>query len=88
MGYYIDHEFMDHEEWLAAYATPLSSAPAQHIWEDKVALCLVDNGLFTVLGVMFSPAELERSRFGPRFRRWFTAPLDVVRKEVPGLKVE
>ena len=63
MGLYINPEDQPKEAWFLTHATTTCVTPQRHIelrgGEPYIALCLIDNGAFTALGVAYSPGELE-----------------------------
>ncbi len=58
MGYYINPPDMSKEEFLVCKGLLLDEAPVVHEADDRTAVCLVDNGLFTAAGICYSANEL------------------------------
>jgi hypothetical protein len=80
MGIYINPSNMSKEQWLSLHAKGGSSrAPASHYNEEtnEVAVCLVDNGMFTAAAVAFEPRELEAFTYPDdrRPKKWFQVPV-------------
>ena len=70
MGLYLEPQ-ADKREWMNENAEKIRLAAFQDTPEDKVLVCMVDNGFFVALAVAFSDAEL----------RAFTLPDDNRPKE-------
>jgi hypothetical protein len=78
MGLYIDPPNMSKEQWLALNAVTSSPvAPAKHYNGHLVAVCLVDNGMFTAAAIAYNEGELFRFRDdnSPRPKMWFQVPV-------------
>ena len=71
MGCYINPKGMDKEVWLMDNAVPTRGP--QPITETHVPVCLVDNGMFTAVGVAFNEREVEafNSPGDNRPKQWF-----------------
>ncbi len=76
MGYYINPQGESKESYLAKNGTKLTEAPKWNdIPEDKVSVCLVDNGLFTAAGICYSERELATFKENDgRPKKWFLVP--------------
>ncbi len=76
MGYYINPDRGSKESYLEKEGIQAPWAPKwEDIPSDKVAVCLVDNGMFTAAGIAYSPAELEEfSRYDGREKQWYILP--------------
>lgn len=88
MGYYINPPQGTKEAWLYANARKLSDPPDSFKSVDgkELAVCLVDNGMFTAAGCAYSQRELEAfASPDPRPKSWFFAPIDKLVAIVPGL---
>lgn len=77
MGYYINpSDGTGKEDWLRQHGRPLAAAPARHDDGDGLAVCLIDNGLFTAAAICYCQAELTAFA-DPSDRRpktWFMVP--------------
>ena len=73
MGYYIDPPDMSKEEFLRKHGTLMKEVPSEYDFSgDSLPICLVDNGLFTAAGIMYSQRELDAFKHPdgrPKF--WF-----------------
>lgn len=86
MGYYINPVGMKKEDWLRLYAVGVHLIPPKtHRDEaDNIAVCLVDNGIFTAAGVAYSQDELESfAREDGRKKVWCMVPLAALREVMP-----
>lgn len=88
MGYYIDPVDCTKEQWLKQHGVRLDAAPD---WsavrkDDRLPVCLVDNGLFTAAGVAYSPNEQAAfARPDGRAKAWFSVAIADLRavKAIP-----
>lgn len=84
MGYYIDPaDGSSKESWLLANATPITAEEARHFNfnEDKLPVCLVNNGLFTAAGIAYDARE--RDAFiepDGRPKQWFSVKRDLLKE--------
>ena len=80
MGIYIDPTDQTKEDWLLTNCSEYTGGvvPAEHLTDDGMVVCLVNNGAFTAAGVAFSQAELEAFALpdDPRPKAWFRVPVD------------
>jgi len=67
--YWLVNNCADYEDW--------TIAPTEHLTDEGIVVCLVDNGLFTAAGVAFDAEEL-KAFTGPdrRTKLWFRVPVD------------
>jgi hypothetical protein len=78
MGLYVNPPNMSKEQWLALNAVTSSEvAPAKHYNGHLVAVCLVDNGMFTAAAIAYSAEELQVFNYpgDPRPKMWFQVPV-------------
>ena len=88
MGYYINPPDMSKAEWLRLNGIPIAP-PSSHLMGSKIAVCLVDNGLFDAAGIAYSQQELEAFKYpDARPKRWYAVPLSLARLYLKGEKVE
>jgi len=74
MGYYINPEDMSKEEFLKLHGTPIRSVDVKSVPNDTLPVCLVDNGLFTAAGIIYSSQEADEFlRVDGRRKQWFSA---------------
>ena len=73
MGYYINPPDMSKEEFLAKHGTPISAIQAEeyNFKEDKLPVCLLDNGAFTAAGIGIDAHEVQAFLYGSRQRYWY-----------------
>lgn len=88
MGCYVDPpDGTDKALWLKDNGDPLGWAPSSLsvLPNDKLPVCLIDNGLFTAAGVAFSDAELAvfDDSSDPRPKLWFSVPRVLLREVSP-----
>lgn len=88
MGIYINPSNMTKEQWLDAFAEPLSIA---HLREPQpwswLPICHINNGPFTAAGVAFSKKEYAAFRYPDRRPKvWFRAPISAL-AEVTGVSL-
>lgn len=82
MGYYINCNGMSKEQWLEENGIEIDNAPLTHIDFDGtqtvMAVCLVDNGIFTAAAIAYSQRELEcfSDRSDRRPKMWYWVPRD------------
>jgi hypothetical protein len=83
MGYYIDPPGETKEAWLAQHGTPLRSVPQDVSLFDEdgneaLPVCLVDNGIFTAAGIVYSNGELQAftDPFDARPKYWYAVSKD------------
>lgn len=79
MGFYINPAGKTKEQWLEENAKPIKDRINKKIFEEKstdeIPLCLVDNGVFTALGICHSLDELEifANPNDKRIKFWYMA---------------
>ncbi len=72
MGYYINPEEGTKERWLERWAIPLQEPRFLDPSEGSVAVCLINNGLFTAAGIAYSQREFEAfAEEDGRPKSWF-----------------
>lgn len=77
MGCYINPRSETKEDFLRAKGERCLGVPAVNLKEDKLAVCLVNNGPFTAAAVAFSQRELEEfAREDGRPKAWFYVKID------------
>ena len=90
MGYYINVPNQTKEEWLRDNGECLGiTPPKSNIINDRVAVCLVDNGWMTAAGIAYSPDELAVFA-DPRDDRpkiWFMVHKDKLTPFLGGMKI-
>lgn len=90
MGYYLNPTDMPKELWLEQNAEGHREPFARHYdpETDRVAVCLVDNGMFTAAGVAYNQEELRAfARPDGRPKTWWWAPAQAV-IDMTGVKIE
>ena len=92
MGFYINPPSTSKEVWLGQYGTLLHAAPASAIKESvkecdrQMAVCLVNNGMFTAAGIAFDDQELEAFKHPDGRRKlWFYVPINKLIEVTPEL---
>jgi hypothetical protein len=76
MGYYINPENETKEAWLKANAKSITEEEALgfDFTRDRLPVCLVDNGIFTAVGIAFDHRERDVfAQHDGRPKRWFSA---------------
>jgi len=76
MGYYINPTDMTKEDFLCQHGTPIMGKEAYvNITEDRLPVCLVDNGFFTAAGIAYSAGEVDVFLHPDgRPKKWFSVP--------------
>jgi hypothetical protein len=70
MGYYIDPTNCSKEEWLNKHGVPADGNIYPNA--DSLAVCLVDNVMFTAAGICFSKSETEAfAHPDGRRKKWY-----------------
>lgn len=86
MGYYINPKGKTKEEWLNEFGTPLNGEPEHATKNDAMAVALIDNGVFTAAGIMYSQQELEYFKADKsRPMLWFYVPIERLVDVCPAL---
>lgn len=80
MGYYINPKDVTKEEWLSKHGKLIPAEQAKdHITEETLPVCLVDNGRFTAAGVAFDSRELAAfTRPDGRPKIWFSVSIPLL----------
>ena len=77
MGLYIDPRGTSKEAWLRHHGIQKLVAPTRFREGNYVAVCLVDNGMFSAAGICYSQEELtDFVRFDGRAKIWYYVPIE------------
>jgi hypothetical protein len=85
MGIYINPQDMSKEEWLAKHGDLLAYVPELHTVtkrqvgvQDKLVVCLVDNGWMTAAAIVYSQDELRAFTYEKDLRpkKWYSVAVD------------
>lgn len=89
MGWYINPPNQTKEEWLLDNGELLGrSAPPKHVVNDRVAVCLVDNGMFTAAAIAVDDYEFtEFKRPDGRQKNWFMVHVDKLKPFLDGREI-
>lgn len=71
MGCYINPRDMSKEHFLSIYGEQVKSGDV-NIEEDRLPVCLVDNGVFSAAAIAFNSNELKAfKREDGRYKQWY-----------------
>ena len=87
MGAYINPPDESKEAFLEREGADLFLVDFKSVPEGHLAVCLVDNGLFTAAGIAFDEREFnEFAREDGRRKYWFTVPIEKLQAVSSDLK--
>ena len=79
MGAYVNPSQGSKEDWLQNNGQKMKEIPSwNHIPDEMLPVCLVDNGMFTAAAILFSARELEgfTNPRDHRPKKYFMVPID------------
>lgn len=92
MGFYINPTDMTKEQWFKKHAMAMFPYPVETNYRpdsDSVACVLVDNGMFTALGIAYSEREREDfSMMDGRAKVWGYFPRKLIEPYLHGQEIE
>lgn len=90
MGYYINPETGNKEDWLKDHGQSISTTDLDNFdFTDNLPVCLVNNGAFTAAGIAFDIRELaEFNRPDDiRSRKWYSVSRDNLKPFYPSKRM-
>lgn len=89
MGFYINVPDMSKEDWLEKNGVEVDPAPEVHMDEqNRVAVCLVDNGWMTAAGIAYDRKELDAFKMPDgRPKTWYLVGASLLEPFMQGKEI-